>query len=181
MWRCATPSLSRGVGYALVTFTSLSLSKHTGGEGLPLPPSPAGLFIHSSHGDLPSPMIRSSGHPILFPKCLFFQLLVYYSDCFFALFSLGGGHSVQSDMLIYHVLLSSPGGLCLLKQSGSWHLAVWEPSWFLCLMWNRNAMHGLGVWKNQSLASSWWFFLPGISPASLPDFTLGNMLSASSL
>jgi hypothetical protein len=41
-------------------------------------------------------------------------------------------------------------------------------------------MRGLGVWRS-SFASSWWFFLQGASPASLQDFTLGSMLSASSL
>jgi hypothetical protein len=131
-------------------------------------------------GISPPPLSRAQGTLSSLLNVLFFSatclLFRFFCSC-----SLGGGQSVQGVMLIYHVLLSSPGGLCLLKQSGSWHLAVWEPSWFLCLMWNRNAMHGLGVWKNQSLASSWWFFLPGISPASLPDFTLGNMLSASSL
>jgi hypothetical protein len=29
-----------------------------------------------------------------------------------------------------------------------------------------------GVWRGQSFASSWGFFLPGASPASLQDFTL---------
>jgi hypothetical protein len=36
-----------------------------------------------------------------------------------------------------------------------------------------------GVWR--SFASSLWFFLSGVSPASLQDFTLGSTLSASSL
>jgi hypothetical protein len=31
------------------------------------------------------------------------------------------------------------------KQSGSWHLVVQEPSWFLHLTWWRDAMRGLGV------------------------------------
>jgi hypothetical protein len=30
-------------------------------------------------------------------------------------------------------------------------------------------------------ASSWWFFLSGVSPASFQEFTLGSTLSASSL
>jgi hypothetical protein len=67
------------------------------------------------------------------------------------------------------------------KQGRSWCLAAWEPFWFLCLTWCGDAMHGLGVWRCWSLASSWWFFLPGVSPASLQEFTLGNTLSASSL
>jgi hypothetical protein len=37
------------------------------------------------------------------------------------------------------------------------------------------------VWRGQSFASSQWPCLQGVSPASLQDFTLGEMLSASSL
>jgi hypothetical protein len=37
------------------------------------------------------------------------------------------------------------------------------------------------VWRGQSFASSWWFCLQAVSPASLQDFTIGGMLSASSL
>jgi hypothetical protein len=128
----------------------------------------------------PDPLFYSIGLHVA--KCLFFfQLLVYYSDFFFPFFSLGGGQSVQGAMLIYHVLLSSPGDLHVPKQSGSWHLVAWEPSWFLHLSWSRDAVRGLGVWRSWSFASSWWIFLPGVSPASLQDFTLGSMLSASSL
>jgi hypothetical protein len=36
------------------------------------------------------------------------------------------------------------------------------------------------VWRGQSFASSRWFCLQGVSPASLQDFTIGGMLSASS-
>jgi hypothetical protein len=37
------------------------------------------------------------------------------------------------------------------------------------------------VWRGQSFASSQWFCLPGVSPASLQDFSIGGTLSASSL
>jgi hypothetical protein len=37
------------------------------------------------------------------------------------------------------------------------------------------------VWRGQSFPSSQWFCLQGVSPASLQDFTIGGMLSASSL
>jgi hypothetical protein len=57
---------------------------------------------------------------------------------------------------------------------------VWESSWFLHLTWSGDAMCGLGVWRCQSFASSWWFFLQDVSPVSLQDFTLGSRLSASS-
>jgi hypothetical protein len=76
--------------------------------------------------------------------------------------------------------LSSPGGLRLPKQSGSWHLVVQEPSWFLHLTWSRDVMRGQGAWRSWNFASS-WFFLQGVSPVSLQDFILGSTLSASSL
>jgi hypothetical protein len=37
------------------------------------------------------------------------------------------------------------------------------------------------VWRGQSFASSQWFCLKSVSPASLHDFTIGGSLSASSL
>jgi hypothetical protein len=37
------------------------------------------------------------------------------------------------------------------------------------------------VWRGQSFASSLWFCLQDMSPASLQDFTIGGMLSAFSL
>jgi hypothetical protein len=37
-------------------------------------------------------------------------------------------------------------------------------------MWSGDAMCGLGVWRCQSFASSWWFFLHGVSPVSSPRF-----------
>jgi hypothetical protein len=84
------------------------------------------------------------------------------------------------------VLLSSPCGLLLPKWSGHWRLASGGSVGALLaspfhLMWSGNFMHGLGLWRSESFASSWWFFLLGVSPASLQDFTLGGMLSASSL
>jgi hypothetical protein len=66
------------------------------------------------------------------------------------------------------------------KHVRSWHLAVWEPSWFLHLTWCRDTVCGLRVWRCQCFASL-WFCLPGVSPSSLQKFTLGSTLSASSL
>jgi hypothetical protein len=139
------------------------------------------LFIYSLSGEC---TLRSSGCPALFAMCLFFfpaTCLLFSLGFFFPLFSLVGGQSFQEAIPIYCVPLSSPGGLHLPKQSRCWCLLAWEPSWFLCLMWSGDAMHGLGVWRSQCFASSWWFFLPGVSPASLQEFTLGSMLSASFL
>jgi hypothetical protein len=80
----------------------------------------------------------------------------------------------------------SQGVACLLtwwypKQGRSWCLVAREPSRFLHLTWWGHAMSRLGVWRSRSFACSWWFFSPGVSPASLQEFTLGSTLSASSL
>jgi hypothetical protein len=100
---------------------------------------------------------------------------------FFSLFSLGGGQSVQGVVCGSTTCHLVHPVVCFSCASKSWRLAAWEPPWFLCLLWSRDAMHGLGVWRCWTFASSWWFFLQGISPASLQDFTLGSTLSASSL
>jgi hypothetical protein len=57
-------------------------------------------------------------------------------------------------------------------------MAAQEASWFLYLKWQGDDMHRLRMWRCQSFTSSWWFFLPGVSPASLLEFTLGRMISA---
>jgi hypothetical protein len=68
------------------------------------------------------------------------------------------------------------------KQVRSWHLVVQEPSWFLHISWCGEGMWGLGVQGYQSFASSWWFFLPGVSVGTQQDFYFTElMLSASSL
>jgi hypothetical protein len=90
-------------------------------------PPPAGLFIYSSGA------LWSSGCPALFATCLFFfQLLVYYSVCFFLFFFPLGGWSVYSGgyadlaqgcLWEYHTLLSSLGGLHLLSRIGG---GIWQ-------------------------------------------------------
>jgi hypothetical protein len=130
----------------------------------PLLPSPAGLFICSSVRDSPPPLFGAHSAP---PSLLrvFFVVIVYYSV---SLFFPGwgsvcpGGYAdlAQGCLWEYHVLLSSPCGLRLPKPSG--HCSVvagWKPSWFLCSMWSGDAMCRLVVWRRQSFASSWWFFL----------------------
>jgi hypothetical protein len=161
----------------------LSCSK-VAGRGLPLMPSPASLFIYSSMKDCPSPTLQSSGCPALFATCLFVVLFIQF---FFSLFSLDGVQSVQGSMLIWpRVVCGSIAcrlahlEVCFSRAGRSWHLAAWEPSWFLCLTGSGDAIRGVGVWRSHSCTSSWWFFLQGVSPASLQDFTLGSMLSASS-
>jgi hypothetical protein len=93
---CYNYSLFFNLEFMCCFYKPSPLQAHCGGgEVLPLLSSPAGLFTHSSSGDCSSPTLWSSGCPALFAKCLFFQLLVYYTDWFFPLFSLGGGQSVQ--------------------------------------------------------------------------------------
>jgi hypothetical protein len=144
-----------------------------------------GLFIYSSVRDYPPSLFRAQGAP---PSllCVFFVISYYSVSLFFPGWGLvcPGGYAdlTQGCLWEYCVPLSSPCGLLLPKWSGCWCLAaVWEPSWFLRLMCSGNITRGLGVWRSQSFASSQWFFLYSVSPASLQDFSLGGMLSASSL
>jgi hypothetical protein len=128
------------------------------------------------------------GRPALFATCHVFFCCSLFSLVFFFSFSLGGGQSFQGAMMIWPrvVCVSTVCHLahlveCFYRASRSWRLAAREPSWFLCLLWSGDAMRGLGVWKNRGFASSPWFFLQGVSPASLQDFILGSSLSASFL
>jgi hypothetical protein len=75
-------------------------------------PSPAGLFIYNSMRDFFSPPLRQSGCPALFAMCFFFffQLLVYYSVCFFPM---GGSQSVQGAMLIWPRFVCGSNTCCL--------------------------------------------------------------------
>jgi hypothetical protein len=135
------------------------------------------LFAQGSAS--PSPL-QSFGSPVLFVRCIFFSFLPGWGSVCpggYADFSQGVPHAA------YLLTWWSP------KQGRSWHLAAWEPSWFLCLMWWAGgggmvvvyATCRLGVWRCGSFASSRWFFLPGVPPASLQDFTLGSMFFGSSL
>jgi hypothetical protein len=142
------------------------------------------LFIYSSGKDSLPPIFGTQCAPPSFPR-VFIVLIAYYSV---SLFSLGGGQSVQGDMLLWPrlvcgstaVLWSSPCP-CLPKPSGHRRLAAWGPSLFLHLMWSGDSLHRLEVWRVQSFASSQWFCLQSVSPVSLQDFTIGGSLSASSL
>jgi hypothetical protein len=177
--------LSGGACHTLTAVGCLLLSKHTGGGGATPAFSSPLVYLQFVWGGAPPPLSGAQGAPPSLLCVLFFQLLIYYSVCFF-LFSLVG------VSLFWGLCWFGPGYrmplICSLtwwsaspKQVRGWHLAVWEPSWFLSLMWNGDAMCRLGEWKWQSFASFWWFFLPGVSPASLQEFTLRSTLSASSL
>jgi hypothetical protein len=69
----------------------------------------------------------------------------------------------------------------LSKSSGHRQLAARGPSWFLRLTWSGDSLCQVEVCRGQSFASSQWFCLQGVSLASLQNFTIGGMLSASSL
>jgi hypothetical protein len=150
-------------------------------------PSPAILLTYSSVRDFPSlPLALRGPHLLCYVSFLLLLLIIQFFSLFFPGWGLvyPGGYVdlAQGCLCEYRVPLSSPCGLHLPEPSGCWRLAVaWEPSWFLRLMWSVDAMHGLGVWRSQSFAFSQWFFLYGVSLASLQDFTLGGTLSASSL
>jgi hypothetical protein len=119
-------------------------------------------------------------------------LHVFFCCCLFSLFFFsfypGWGQSVQGAMLIWPRVVCGSTACCLAHlvvcfswASKSWHLEEQKPSWFLRLTWCGDAMHGVGVWRSWSFASSWWFFLQRVSPVSRQDFILRSMLSASSL
>jgi hypothetical protein len=114
------------------------------------------------------PLSASSALRAPRPLCYvsFFFCFAYY-PVFFPFFPgrvsvcpRGYADLAQGCLWEYHMLFSSPGGLHLPKWSGSWCLmAARELSWFLHLTWSGDAMRGLGVWRSQRFASSWWFFL----------------------
>jgi hypothetical protein len=131
--------------------------------------------------ECPYPTLWWSGHSASFAMCLFFSSCLLFTLEFFHFFPGWGsvwfdpGFSVGVPCSAYLLTWGSA------KQVRSWYLAVREPLWFLHLTWSGDATCGLRVWWCWNFACSWWFFLPGVSPASLQDFTLGSMLSASSL
>jgi hypothetical protein len=141
------------------------------------------VYLQSQEG-FPSSNLWRSVHPTLFPACLYCSYCLLLSFSFFPRWRLvcPGSYAdlAQGCLWKYCVPLNSPC-LCLPKPSGNWQLVAWGPSWFLLLTWSGDSLPKLEVWRGQSFASSWWPCLPGVSPASLQDFTLGDTLSASSL
>jgi hypothetical protein len=184
MWEVGLPSLSCGVFLPLPLSQAFPLL--ISGCMPPLRPSPTrpGLFIYSSVRDSPPLLFSTQGTP---PSLLhvFIVLIAYYSV---SLFTPSGGRCLQEAMLLWPsavcrstvVPLSSPC-LRLPKPSGHRQLAAWGPSWFLLLTWSGDSLCWLEVWRGQSFASSQWFCLQDVSPVSIHDFTIGGMLSASSL
>jgi hypothetical protein len=147
---------------------------HTLWVGPLTPPSPSGLFVGENS---PPPFSRVQGTlPSLW--CVFFQLLVYYSVFFLFFFFSGqgsvclGGYAVLFQGLAVGVQHATYLLTCVAspKQGRSQCQVAWEPSCFLCISWHGEAICRLGVWRCQSFASSWWFFLPYVSPASQQEF-----------
>jgi hypothetical protein len=146
----------------------------------PNPPSQAGFFIYISWGCLPL-LLWSSKSPALFATCLF-QFSIYYS----VFFNFVGQRSVcpgdyaglsQGWLWGYHVpLICSPVSLRLPSRLrvGALLVSPYNVAW-RSYVWAGDS----GCWI---FASSWWFFLPGVSPASQQDFYFMELtLSASSL
>jgi hypothetical protein len=142
----------------------------------PLLPSPAGLFVYHSMRGCPFPLFT------LRAPCPLCYMSFSCCCCLFSLFFsffLGWGSFCPGGYadLAQVVCGSSMSHLahmvvCVSRAGRKWRLVAREPSWFLHLPWSGDAMGGLGVWRSRSFTSSWWFFLQGVSPASLHDFTL---------
>jgi hypothetical protein len=58
--------------------------------------------------------------------------------------------------------------VCWMSPEQVWspHLAVWEPSCFLSVMWCRETFYGLGVQGVKALIPLGAFFLASVAPAS---------------
>jgi hypothetical protein len=100
-WGCPSPIVLWSMPHFSCCYKPSHLhSKCTGGGGAT--PTFSGWLVYLQfHEGVLSPTLWSSGCPTLFAKCLFFQLLVYYSVWFFSLFFPGWGWSVQGAMLIW--------------------------------------------------------------------------------
>jgi hypothetical protein len=104
LWGVVPPLLSCGACYALATFTSLPLSKHTGGEVLTLLPCPACLFTDRV-GIVPPPLSRAQGTlPSLLNVFFFsFSSYLFISQIGFFLFFPWVGISLSSGLCWFTV------------------------------------------------------------------------------
>jgi hypothetical protein len=171
-------------GTLLTTVTVISFPTARAGWGLPLLSSQVGCLFTVLWRISPPTLFSAQGTPP--------SLLCFFCCClllsFFSLFFPGWGSVCPGGMLIWPRVVCGSTVCCLAhlvvcfsRAGKSWCLILQEPSSFLCLPWSGDAMRKLWVWHCRSFTSCWWFFLQGISLASLQDFTLGSMLSASSL
>jgi hypothetical protein len=148
----------------------------------PEPLRPAKLVYLQFQEGFPSPNLRHSMRPTLLPVCLYCSYCLLLSFSFFPVWRsvCPGGYAALAQACLWEYR-----GTAKLTWSASsqaiWAWAARRPSWFLHLMWSGDSLHRLEVWRGQSYASSQWFCLQSVSPASLQDFTIGGSLSASSL
>jgi hypothetical protein len=124
------------------TVTSFPHSK-VAGWGPPLLPSPAGLFIYSSHEGVPLPHCLEFRvpHPLCYVSFFFScSFIIQFFSPWVGSVHPGGYADLSQGVLHAAYLLTwwSP------KQGRSWHLMAREPSWFLCLMWQGDAIAGWG-------------------------------------
>jgi hypothetical protein len=128
---------SGGTFHRIATVTSFTLSKVAGQVQLLLPSLQACLLTFHLK-NCPSPTLWGSRRKDLCATCLFLFSCLFIVVCFFLFFTPGWGSVClgsyadlgQVCLWEYHMLLSSPGGLCLPNQSGSWHLAARTPPCF---------------------------------------------------
>jgi hypothetical protein len=146
---------------------------------------PPGLFIYSSRKDSLPPFFGAQCAPPSFP-CVFIDLIACYSMKFpfFSRWRLicPGGYANLAQGCLWEYRGTAKLTLSTSSQA-IWAWATGGPGALLVSLFNvtGNAVHWLEVWRGQSFASSLWFSLQGMSPASLQDFTLGGTLSAPSL
>jgi hypothetical protein len=117
----------------------------------PLLPSLSACLFTVSWGISTSPLPSAlrAPRPLCYMSFLSLLLIIQFFFSFFPGWGsvCPGGYAdlAQGCLWEYHVLLSSPCGPHLPKQSGHWCLVVaWEPSWFLHLTWSGNVTRGLG-------------------------------------
>jgi hypothetical protein len=131
------------------------------GHAPPLPPEPLWpawlVYLHSLEGfPFPHSLVLNAPHPLSRVSLLF--LLLFTQFLFFP----------QVEVSLFRGLCCSGPGLSVgVSRYHKAHLVCIFPSHL--------------VWRGQSFASFRWFCLQGVSPESLQDFTIGGMLSASSL
>jgi hypothetical protein len=142
------------------------------------------VYLQFQEG-FPSSPFGAQGTPPSFPRVLI-VLIAFYSV---SPFSLGRGRSVQGAMLIW------PRVVCGSNACRLAHLVIHVfPSRLGAGVWQQprgppgfSIQHEVEMLRTGwscggvSFFSSWWPCLQGVSPVSLQDFTLGGMLSASSL
>jgi hypothetical protein len=137
MWEVTLPSLQWSFPHT-ATFTSFPIPGCWACAATPAFSSWLVYFQFHEGFPLPTSSVLRVPRPLCYMSLL---LLLFIQFGFFVSFFPGwgsvflGGYAdlAQGCLWEYRMPLSSPGGLLLPKQSGSWHLVAQEPSGFLCL------------------------------------------------